>query len=99
MLHRYTPFLTTDRDWAIIDWQMNALCSLPPEEEGRRALPLRWNFRSQAVGWLQTCYLTWHLWEGGDPGGEPPDGWRPRPWPSPSPYDCGLPFPEEQPPR
>jgi hypothetical protein len=97
MLHRYTPFLTTDHDWAIIDWEMNALCTLPPsEEEG--GLPLRWNLKQQAVDWLQTCYLTWHLWEGGDPGGTPPDRWRPRPWPA-EPYDNGMPLLTEERPR
>lgn len=92
MVHRYTPWLTRDtREWAILDWDMNALCTLPGENNGE-PLPLRWRTKAAAAAWLQTCYLTWHLWERSG-GGKPPEEWRPRRMPSP--YGNGLPFPAE----
>ena len=88
-LHRYTPFMRKgDRVVTIMDWDAMDVCRLPAKN-GELKL-LTFGSTASARAWLQTCYMTWALWERRQGPGTPPERWRPRN--GPSPYDCGLPL-------
>lgn len=69
MNRRYVIVQGPERQWAIIDQQMSALCSLP-DEEGNR-VPMVWAQRHEAQAWLYMCRVAWgaDLIEG-------PEGWQ-----------------------
>lgn len=80
---RYKPCLTPDRKkWVILDFGMDAYCTLP--DESGNLLPLEWNTRPAAEAWLFQCYRAWGA--GTVPA---PEGWKPLRQGA-SPFDRGL---------
>lgn len=88
MRARYTPFLSNEHGWVVLDWDHMDYCRLP-DDKGKSKV-LEWPNRAAVEGYLNNCYIAWARWEKTGEG-EVPFGWRPRR--ESSPYDNGLPFP------
>lgn len=77
---RYLPTLTPDQTkWVILDMETWGYCTLPDDDDPSSLLPLEWDSRAAAEGWLRNCYQQWFRWErnGGASASMVPPRWRP----------------------